>query len=98
MGQFKANFEDSDFGPSTVTSIPPSRPSLAMMKSEEYNRLKLDAIDRLDTKLNEASEIVDELYQIEGRGVGVSDCHEIEDLVDCLARLQTSMRALKEAK
>lgn len=97
MGRKKQNFEDSDFGPS-VFLAPPSRPSLAIMKSEEYARLKEDAIDRLGTKLDEASDIVDELYQIEGRGVGISDCHEIEDLVDCMARLQSSMRALKEAK
>ena len=97
MGQFKVNFGDSDFGPS-ISLAPPSRPSLAVMKTEEYSRLKLDAIERLSTKLEEASDIVDELYQIEGRGIGVSDCHEIEDLIDCMARLQSSMRALKETK
>lgn len=97
MGRTKYNFEDSDFGPS-VSLTPPSRPSLAVMKTEDYSRLKLDAIERLDAKLEEVSDIVDELYQIEGRGVGVSDCHEIEDLIDCMARLQSSMRALKETK
>ena len=97
MGRTKYNFEDSDFGPS-ISLAPPSRPSLAVMKSEEYSQLKIEAIERLSTKLEEASDIVDELYQIEGRGIGVSDCHEIEDLIDCMARLQNSMRALKEAK
>lgn len=97
MGRKNA-FEDSDFGSPTGASIPPSRSSLTSVSMEEYSRLREEAVGRLESKLIEASEVIDELCQIEGGGVGLSDRHEMEDLIDCLGRLQFAMRALKEAK
>ena len=97
MGRKNA-FEDSDFGSPMGTSIPPSRLSLTSVSMEEYSMLRDEAIGRLETKLLEASEIIDELCRIEGGGVGLSDRHEMEDLIDFLCRLQHAMRALKEVK
>jgi hypothetical protein len=91
----KQKFIDDDFGSSLGTAVPPSRPSLLSMPSEDYRNLRLELLSRLERKMDDLSPLVDELCHVEGGGVGRSDRHEVEDIVDCLLRMQSALKSLK---
>jgi len=89
------NFTDEDIGVGSGVVVPPSRPSLLTLNSVDYLKLRSECLRRFDEKLVELTPLVDELYELESGGVGLSDRHEVEDIIDCLARMRSAITALK---
>ena len=95
MRSKKQKFADDDIGSSLGTVVPPSRPSMLTMPPEDYQNLRLDLVKRIEKITDELSSLVDDLCHIEGGGVGRSDRREVEDIVDCLMRMQSSLKSLR---